>query len=139
MEEIKIPEGTKFMVWNVEGNKVILEFIHKNEFQDGDILASDRCIVIYNGVGEDEAIVCYGGLNTSFNEISFYNTPGTGWGYINDYRHATEEEKQKLFDALKKDGKRWNAENKCIEKIKEECKFKPLLIVTGKQIGRAHV
>ena len=49
MEEIKIPEGTKFMVWNVEGNKVILEFIHKNEFQDGDILASDRCIVIYNG------------------------------------------------------------------------------------------
>ena len=40
-------------------------------------------------------------------------------------RLATDEEKQRLFDALAKEGKRWNAEKKCIEKIKEECKFKP--------------
>lgn len=114
--EIKLPKDAESMICNVDGNKVILEFIPKNEFQDGDILASDRCIVIYNGVGEDEAIVCYGGLNTSFNEISFYNTPGTGFGYINDYRHATEEEKQKLFDAMAKEGMTWNAEKKQIEK-----------------------
>jgi hypothetical protein len=38
-------------------------------------------------------------------------------------RHATEEEKQKLLDALAKKGKRWNAEKKCIEDIPKR-KFK---------------
>ena len=33
-------------------------------------------------------------------------------------RHATEPEKQQLFDALAKEGKQWNAEKKCIEDIK---------------------
>jgi uncharacterized protein YodC (DUF2158 family) len=32
-------------------------------------------------------------------------------------RHATEEEKQKLLDALAKKEKKWNAEKKCIEDI----------------------
>lgn len=38
-------------------------------------------------------------------------------------RHATEEEKQKMLDALAKKGKRWNAEKKCIEDIPKR-KFK---------------
>lgn len=40
-------------------------------------------------------------------------------------RLATDEEKQELLDALKADGKRWNAEKKCLEDIKKECKLKP--------------
>ena len=32
-------------------------------------------------------------------------------------RPATEAEKQRLFDALAKEGKRWNAEKKCIEDL----------------------
>ena len=39
---------------------------------------------------------------------------------IGDIRLATEEEKQKLFDALAKKGKRWNAETKQIESIEDE-------------------
>lgn len=38
-------------------------------------------------------------------------------------RHATEDEKQKLLDALAKEGKRWNAEKKCVEDILKR-KFK---------------
>lgn len=34
---------------------------------------------------------------------------------IKECRLATEQEKQMLFDALAKEGKRWNAEKKCIE------------------------
>ena len=34
-------------------------------------------------------------------------------------------EKEKAIDALKKDGKCWNAEKKCIEDIKKEYQFKP--------------
>lgn len=35
-------------------------------------------------------------------------------------RFATESEKQLLFDALAEDGKKWNAEKKCIEDLKPE-------------------
>ena len=42
----------------------------------------------------------------------------TGFGYAIEYtRYATEEEKQRLFDALAKEGKRWNAEKKQIEDL----------------------
>lgn len=40
-------------------------------------------------------------------------------------RPSTEEEKQYLFDALAKEGKRWNAEKKIIEDAKKEYQFKP--------------
>lgn len=40
------------------------------------------------------------------------------------YRPATEEEKQQLFDALAKEGKRWNPDTKQIEDLPK--KFKPM-------------
>ena len=47
--------------------------------------------------------------------------------FINDnLRLATEEEKNKLFDALAKEGKRWNSEKKCIEELPRKTSvFKP--------------
>lgn len=42
-----------------------------------------------------------------------------------EYRFATEEEKQQLFDALEKEGKAWDAEKKQIVDIKKEHQFKP--------------
>jgi len=123
MEEIKIPEGTKSMTCNIEGNKVIIEFIPKEKFKDGDILASAISIVIYNGVRENEAIVCYGGLNVSWSKFVFYDTPSIGFGDTECYRLATEEEKQKLFDAMAKEGLKWNAENKKVEKIRWRAKY----------------
>lgn len=41
------------------------------------------------------------------------------------YRPATNEEKQKLFSAIEKEGKHWNAEKKVIEDIKKEHQFQP--------------
>lgn len=46
-------------------------------------------------------------------------------------RPATEEEKQKLFDTMAKDGKRWNAEKKVVEDIPKPYEFKkgePVLV-----------
>lgn len=40
-------------------------------------------------------------------------------------RYATEEEKQKLLDALAKEGKAWDAENKQIVDLKPKVKLKP--------------
>lgn len=41
-------------------------------------------------------------------------------------RLATNLEKQQLFDALAKEGKRWNAENKQIEDLPKKCEFKAM-------------
>lgn len=52
------------------------------------------------------------------------------WGYTH-IRPATDEEKQKLFDALAKEGKRWNEEKKCIEDIPAPHEFReydPVLV-----------
>lgn len=40
---------------------------------------------------------------------------------IEELRPATEEEKQRLFDAMAKTGKRWNSEKKVIEDILKPC------------------
>lgn len=39
-------------------------------------------------------------------------------------RFATEEEKQKLFDAIKVNGYKWNAETKTLEKISKALELK---------------
>lgn len=44
---------------------------------------------------------------------------------MNVVRPATDEEKQRLFDALAKNGKRWNAEKKVVEDIEPEKNDKP--------------
>lgn len=41
-------------------------------------------------------------------------------------RLATKEEKQKLFDALAKEGKAWDAEKKLIVDLPKKCEFKPM-------------
>lgn len=42
-----------------------------------------------------------------------------GIGCVSDCRFATEEEKQKLFQAIKDNGYKWNAETKTLEKIND--------------------
>ena len=51
---------------------------------------------------------------------SHYNNKGFGdkrW-FIESFRHATEEEKQLLFDEMKEQGLKWNAKEKRVEKIR---------------------
>ena len=89
------------------------------EFKDGDI-------VVY---GESVAICRRFYKHT----LSFYVTLNEMVGLLfadevessEEYRFATEEEKQQLFDALEKEGKAWDAEKKQIVDIKKEHQFKP--------------
>lgn len=53
---------------------------------------------------------------------------------INEIRLATEEEKQKLFQAIKDNGYKWNAETKSLEKLVEP-KFQVGNRIKLKQIG----
>lgn len=51
-------------------------------------------------------------------------------------RLATEEEKKKLFDALAKRGKAWDAEKKAIMDLKPKCEFKPFDKVLSRRCSK---
>lgn len=102
--------------------------IEKQKFKDGDILtcldaafhASSTFIFKHE---YKYGYSCYAGIEISG---ELYIIPGRIWcGKYGNIRYSTPEEKTKLFDALKKEGKRWNAEKKVIEDIKQEYEFKP--------------
>ena len=124
MEQLKInvPEGCTANIKKEDGF-LIVTFEQKGkegkekekseewEPKDGDVIAfGERGLGIFKEYGiaghTDYVVLLDGGLY--FNE--------TGWTKDN-LRPATESDKQRLFDALAKEGKRWNAEKKCIEDL----------------------
>lgn len=103
------------------------------EFKDGDIVVTDavpslcysKCIFILKGnlYTSEPYVKSYIFYNVNNNKVYFdeINTSTRE----PDIRLATEEEKQRLFEALAAVGKHWNAEKKVIEDIKTEYQFKP--------------
>lgn len=90
------------------------------EPKDGDIYSIGRSVAIYNGnyrTASTRLVPFYCGLRSD-GYLCFYE-PGKdyGFGYLDEIRPATEEEKQRIFDALAKEGKRWNADKKQIEDL----------------------
>lgn len=108
--------------------KTTWEGFHK-PFEDGDIVVTMESInygtwiSIFKGNNEN-GIVTYADFCVDSN--SFYQNSPTilcpNYDVITQ-RIATEEEKQKLFDAIKANGYRWNVETKTLEKLIEP-KFK---------------
>lgn len=112
----------------------------KQEFKDGDIVVVDKnkesnlakIIAIYN---DDDVLLgfdSYAYLNVSLEKLNFCSevlacgrTP----------RLATEEEKQQLFDALAKEGKRWNPDTKPFEDLPKKYVLKPFDKVLAKIAG----
>ena len=93
-------------------------------FEDGDILISGlegkdnkpfmfKQINRYNNAECHCAINCYGDL--------IFNSDN--WTPIKGCRIATPEEKQRLFDAIKENGYKWNEETKTLEKLINKNKF----------------
>ena len=83
--------------------------VFEKAFQNGDVLHS-----IY-----DDRILIFK-RHEEYGFSSHYNSKGRGnspWG-IDEFRHATEDEKQLLFDKMKEQGLRWNDEEKRVEKLR---------------------
>ena len=89
-------------------------------FKDGDILATDLGSVFYlnTRLNTDERYGCYVGTG---GDSSFHIC--IPFAYKECCGFATEEEKQKLFKAIKDNGYKWNDETKTLEKLIEP-KFK---------------
>ena len=84
-------------------------------FNDGDILVSSLGNpFIFKKLNEFNNSVAYCALNC-YDGASCIVFDTDNWTEIKGCRLATEEEKQKLFDAIKENGYRWNPETKTLE------------------------
>ena len=118
-------EASINMIEEQYGGKLNLETLEiekQPEFKDGDILTYDGFIFIFKN--KDESVVyphatC--DIGNKDNVVCNEYKPFASNRHIKDFKYATEEEKQRLFDALAKKGKQWDAEKKQIV----DMQFKP--------------
>ena len=116
----KIPKGCESITFEQIGNTLVTTFDVESEFKIGDVCVDKKCgstiIFIFGG---------YDGKSTK----RYADVWGDGSGcvvftiaksYVEemDFRHATESEKQVIFDALAKIGKMWDAEKLEITNLK---------------------
>lgn len=98
-------------------------------FKDGDIVRYLDTIAIFNGWGDETLFRTY--VTTYLHKDSTIDVaiPLFGKAIRKDTHFATEKEKQKLFDAIKANGYKWNSKTKTLE---IEPKFKVGNIVQNK-------
>ena len=115
--KITLPKGANISTVETNENNGVLEVTvdmeQKFVLKEGDIVARNKVVAVYAGTNEAGDIITY----IAFNGMYVYTNMSDGWGYTSDFRPATEAEKQSLFDALAKQGKRWNSEKKQIEDL----------------------
>lgn len=98
----------------------------KRPFKDGDIIADNhKNIAIYKGkMWYNCNLTDYYCGYRNYDSMFLIKQQKDGhFGVIEEFHFATEEEKQKLFRAIKDNGYKWNDETKKLEKLHEP-KFK---------------
>lgn len=95
-------------------------FAQPCKFKDGDIIADShfKTICIFKGEGSIKGTVdFYCGIDNSgkYFFIKDIEDQDEHFGDIKGYNFATEEEKRKLFDAIKRNGYRWDTKTKTLE------------------------
>ena len=129
-------EGWRLIFTDIE--KQIIEDRKKAEYepQDGDICSlktktGNRFVFIIKRDDEPGEEI-HGYIIMTANSKSLYSSNVLcvcKRKSIREFRPATEDEKQELFGAMAKKGKRWNAEKKCVEDIPKPYEFKAKEVV----------
>lgn len=117
-------------------NLETLEIEKKPEFKDGDIVTitfnwGEDIVYIFKSE-DSNSYSYYAWLNGSIPTIIESSHPKSD---IYTVRLSTEQEKQKLFEALAKEGKAWDAEKKEVVDLKPKIELKPfdkVLVRDGK-------
>nr|DAJ14816.1 MAG TPA: hypothetical protein [Siphoviridae sp. ctgbm9] len=100
------------------------------EFKDGDILSNPSTalpknhIFIFSKFNKYKDFEHHVALTAS-GEITIPTSHGAWCRKDSGVKYATEEEKQRLFEALAKEGKAWDAEKKAIVDLKPKVELKP--------------
>ena len=128
-------ETEKYTLASKEETLDTLE-IEKPEFKDGDIVMSDSgTIVLVRGISLTRKIYYHAYMRNEY--IYINQVKGEFFSRISRIkRFATDSEKQQLFDALAKEGKRWDSEKKQIVDLRPKCEFKPMDLCLMKYIGQ---
>ena len=100
-------------------NLETLEIEKQLEFKDGDIVVYGKSVAICRKIYK-HTLSFYVSLNEMVGLLFADEVESS-----EEYRFATEEEKQQLFDALAKKGKAWDAEKKQIVDLKPKVELNP--------------
>ena len=112
-------------------NLETLEIEKQHEFKDGDILYSNLVgNKVFIAKIEEKGILYSYVYMDIYNKVLNIDKDETfsisGCIYNGNIRLATDSEKQQLFSALAKEGKRWNPVTKQIEDLPKKCELKPM-------------
>ena len=96
-------------------------FVPSCQFKDGDIITTNlgSVFILKTTPIDTFGYNCYVALN----DVERFIIEKENFAYRDNCRFATEEEKEKLFKAIKDNGYKWNPETKTLEKLIEP-KFK---------------
>ena len=116
-------DEAKFVIFP-KGKTTWEGFVPPCKFKDGDILFVESVypfIVIYKENENEECFYKYVAIKDypDCTHIFDGNEPLCHKKGVSKIRFATEEEKKKLFNVIKENGYRWNADTKTLEKIVE--------------------
>ena len=96
--------------------------IEKTNFKDGDVLfvkCNDSAFIeIFEYSKKNGDLFDHASLDITNQILDISGKYRIGKDEIDEVRLATEEEKQQLFSALEKEGKRWNSDKKAIVDLK---------------------
>ena len=114
-DTITIPEGCKAIV--KDGSVVFEKEENKEEFKRGDVIVSKANEILLVDVHSFENCMLRSFVHIQQDGMLFDSSYSL-WNENHTWRLATEEEKQLLFDKMKEQGLKWNAEEKRVEKIR---------------------
>ncbi len=104
-QTFKIPDGVDSIEVSQHDGKIVLEFVPVKR-KNGDILTvqdgSDKWVMIFKQQAKNSTTVYFHAMLEYDGKLTLNYHTGN-----DDFRPATEEEKQLLFDKLKENGKRW--------------------------------
>lgn len=129
-DTIAIPNGCKAQI---NGNEIVVEKEKKSEdFKRGDILVSlsNEIILVDDYDFKEGHLYSFVHVDRS-GQLS--KEPYFQWNEWHDWRFATDEEKQLLFDKMKEQGLRWNDEEKRVEKIRWRAEYDEEYYYVGNQ------
>ena len=117
----KIPKGCESITFEQIGNTLVTTFDVESEFKIGDVCVDEN--------GKSTIIFIFGGYVGKYPKRyadvwgdgsgCFISPIAESYGEEMDFRHATESEKQVIFDALAKIGIMWDAEKLEITNLKD--------------------
>ncbi|MBF1517231.1 hypothetical protein [Prevotella pallens] len=118
-DSLNIPEGCKAVI--KDGIVVFEKEENKEEFKRGDVIVSKMNEILLVDVHSFENCRLKSFVHIRQDGM-LSDSSYSLWNENYTWRYATEEEKQLLFDKMKEQGLKWNAEEKKVEKIRWRAK-----------------